>query len=122
VARGGEVDAFENGAVKMREPVRRAQAKELRSRIPVRSKPFAREVGHEDEAVRTGWGGSGACRHVVIAERLCVKGAPGPAHGVAARFEKNEGTPMAFDRRDVADLGVEQRPERRAPEPWSAIG
>ena len=105
----GEGDAFENCAVEMREPMACAQSEELRPRVAMRSKPFTGEVGHEDEAVRAGRGGSGAGRHLVIAEGLFVKGTPRPAHGVAARFEKDEGAPMALDGRDVADLGVEQR-------------
>ena len=77
---------------------------------------------------------------LVIAERLLVEGAPRPAHGVAAGLQQDERAPMSLDRRDVADLGIEQRrvgdqredaggagdvggeAGRQAPEPSSATG
>ena len=46
---------------------------------------------------------------LVVAKRLFVQRAARPAHRIAARLQKNERTPMALDRRNVADLRVEQR-------------
>ena len=48
MARGGEGDALEHGAMEVREPVRRAKAKELRARVPMCAQTLARQIRHEE--------------------------------------------------------------------------
>src|ERR1700722_10020902 len=76
VAGGGEGDAFEDSAMEMREPMPRPEAEELRPRIAVRAEPLAREIRHEEEAVRARGRGGGARADVSIRELRLVTRSP----------------------------------------------
>src|SRR5271165_7091693 len=108
MAGGGECNPFHYCAMQMGKSVRGAEAEELRARVAVVAKPLTREIGHEEQTVGPSRRCRGPTRHFFISQRILVQRAARPAHCVAATLKKHERTPMPLDRRDIANLAVEQ--------------
>ena len=109
MAGGREGHALERSTFQFGQTVRGREAEILRAGVAVPAQPLARQVGQEEQAVaaRPRFGGLGD--DLLVADAVSMEGPPGPSHRVAARLEQHEGSPMAFDRGDVADFGVEKR-------------